>query len=156
MNYRSFSRLKLIIGITILLGLLGAGLMSTMYMDHGAMIHNGCIGVGIGAPPCMNLVDIVSCLQVHLGVLQGISQAIPVNVSQLLVFLIAAVILWFGVKRKQSEVNILSQLHCHLKRVTLSFSVLLSKIEQWLTLHEKRDPAPATLVVFEFLFVPIM
>lgn len=156
MSNHSFSRLKPIIGIVLLLGVLGIGLMSTWYMDHGAMAHQGCVGVSGGMAPCVSLGDITSCLQAHLGVLQGISQVIPTNVGQLLALLIAVVVFWFGFRWRQSEPNALSRLRLRWQSLTASTHVLSEKIGQWLTLHEKRDPAPFTLMVLRVLPVPIM
>ena len=156
MSHRSFSRLKPLIGIALLLGVLGVGLMSTWYMGHGAMAQHGCIGVSAGAPSCMNLVDFASCIQAHLGVLQVISQAAPTNGSQLLVLLIVAVTLWFGFKQKRGEPDVLSRLRSRWQSLTVGSRVLSERIEQWLTLHEKRDPAPTSFVVLRVLPVPIM
>ena len=148
--------LKLLISTALLLGVLGVGLMSTWHMDHGAMTHQSCLGISGGMAPCVSLADISSCLQVHLRVLQGISQAIPANVSQLLVLFIAVVALWFPFKWKRGEPDVLSRLHLRWQYFAASPNVLLSKLGQWLTLHEKRDPAPATLVVLRFVPVLIM
>ena len=156
MSHPSFSRFKPLIGIALLLGVLSVGLMSTWYMGHGAMAQHGCIGISTGAPSCMNLVDIGSCIQAHLGVLQVISQATPTNVSQLLVLLIVAVALWFGFKQKRGEPDVLSRLRSRWQSLTASSHVLPERIGQWLTLHEKRDPAPASFVVLRVLPVLIM
>jgi|SRR3989338_3545271 len=156
MSYQSLSKIKPIIGTILLLGMLGVGLASTWNMDHVAMAHHGCVGLSAGAPSCMILVDIVSCIQVHLGVLQGISQATPVNVSQLLTLFVVVVALWFSFKWKRGESDALSRLRLRLQRFDANPRILFNKIEQWLTLHEKRDPAPSSLVVLGVLPVPIM
>ncbi len=155
MNARIFSQLKPIVGLVVLLGVLGAGVLSLQTMNHGAAAHQGCLGLSIGTPPCVGLADVTSCLLVHLGVLQAISQAVP-PLSQLLVILIVAVALWFVVKRKRGELNVLAGLRLRLQRFNASPNVLLKKIGQWLILHEKRDPAPVTPVVFGVLALPAM
>ncbi len=156
MNCQSFSGFKKIIGITLLLGMLGVGLMSTWYMVHGATAHQGCVGVGGGMPPCVSLTNIASCLRAHLGVIQTISQAVPTYVNQLLVLFVLAATLWFWFREKRGEPDALSRLRLRWQNFSASLNVLFQKIEQWLTLHEKRDPAPATFMVLRVLFVPIM
>ncbi|KKS78608.1 MAG: hypothetical protein UV52_C0033G0003 [Parcubacteria group bacterium GW2011_GWD1_42_9] len=156
MSYQGFLRVKPIITIALLLGVLGVGLMSTWYMDHNVITHQGCVGVIGGMPPCASLADIASCLQVHLKVIQGISQVIPSSVSQLLVLFVIAAILCFWLKQKRHELDAQSHFHLRWQSFIASLNILPKKIEQWLTLHEKRDPAPATLMVLGILPVPIM
>lgn len=156
MSYQKSSRLKLIIGAVLLVGVLGAGLVSIWNMDHVAMANHGCVGLNVGAPPCFSLVDVASCLRTHLGVVQAISQAVPAYVSQLFILLIVTAVLWFTFKRKRGEPDALSRLRLRWQNFTSNLDFLLKKIEHWLILHEKRDPAPATLVVFGALPVPIM
>ncbi|MDP3985857.1 MAG: hypothetical protein Q8P77_00260 [Candidatus Veblenbacteria bacterium] len=155
MSVRVFSKLKPIIGIVLLVGLLGVGLVSIWYMGHNTTERHGCVGLSAAAPPCLALADITECLRVHMGVLQAISQAVPTYVSQLLLFLVVAVVLWFRFKWRGSEPDALSRLRLRLQKFMAHLYVLPEKIGQWLILHEKRDPAPIGLVVLRVLPVSI-
>lgn len=147
MSYRSYSSLKLIIGTFLLLGVLGVSLLSLAVMEHGTSAQHGCLGLGSAMSSCEVMFDIVSCLQIHLGILHSVSQITPTSVSQLLVAVAIVIVLWFGLKRKRGEPDVLSRLRLRWQGLTTSPHVLSEEIERWLTLHEKRDPAPATLMV---------
>lgn len=142
MNTHSFSKSKPIIGLVLLLGILSVALLSTVYMDHEADAHHSCVGMSVGLKPCLNLTDITSCLQIHRGVLQAISQLIPTNLNQMLILFILVITLWFGGKWKQNKPGVLSKFHWWWPIMAASLHVLAKRIGRWLTIHEKRDPAP--------------
>lgn len=147
MTRRTFFKIKPVIGLLLLLGVLGVGLLSLGVMDHqGQAMHHGCAGVGVGMLPCVGLADIASCVQTHLGVLQSMATSTP-PLSQLLAVLLVVVAVWFLVKRKRGDLEALSRLRLRLRQLTTAPSSLLQKVSEWLVLHEKRDPAPYFMVL---------
>ena len=156
MNNQQFSRLKPIIAAIIVLGVLSAGVLSLQIMDHGAMTHHGCAGLTAGAPPCLNLVDLASCLQVQMQALRAVAQAVPTQLSQLFFVLAVVAMLWFWSRRRQGEPEALSRLRWRWQDFTSGSYPVVDKIWQWLTLHEKRDPAAAGLAVLGVLPVRVI
>ena len=151
MSYNSLIKFKPIIGIALLFVMLGVSLLSLGIMDHGTTISHGYSDFN-SEVPCSNQTDATSCLRDHFGAFQ----TIPAYSNQLPVILIVATALWFAVKRKLNEPDTLSWLYFKNKDFITYINSLVIKIGQWLTLHEKRDPAPTILVAMEISPVPIM
>ncbi|MBI5733441.1 MAG: hypothetical protein HY973_00660 [Candidatus Kerfeldbacteria bacterium] len=153
---RNFSKLKPIIGLIILLGILGVGTLSVYSMNHSQTAHLGCLSLSTGMSPCEALVDLVSCLRTHLGILQAISQTVSLSASQLLTALVVAAALWLVVKRKPDEPAALTRLRLWRRYLNFGHNILLKKLGQWLRLLEKRAPAQNVLVVLGILLRPAM
>ncbi len=125
-------------------------------MNHDRAAHLGCLSLSTGMPACEALVDLVSCLRTHLGILQAISQTVSLSAGQLLTALVVAAALWLVVKRKPDEPAALARLRLRRRYLDLGHNILLKKLGQWLRLLEKRDPAQNVLVVLGFLLRPAM
>lgn len=146
MRKRLVVKFKFVIAAAVVMGILGVGVLSFSAMDHGTMRHEGCLSLSLASSPCSALADITSCIQAHVGAARALATAVP-SLSQLLGIFVVVAALWFSAKRKRDDLNAVCKHRIWLRRLTFTLARLPQRFKSWLVLHEKRDSAPASLLV---------
>ncbi len=129
--------------IVALIGFVGVILFGSFLMIHSgnAKGHVGCLPTLMGTSECKTNISPLEYARVHLGVLMGLTNAIP-TFSIMAAFIILIILLYassiFGFHRLLLIPQERRSYPLKSRR-----NAVLEKFLEWVALHEKRDPSLA-------------
>lgn len=146
-----FSTNKIIVRsvvIALITGFVSLGFVSVMTMDHSAMQHDCAVASIEGITCSHSSTPANTCLQLHVGLFQNLSNAQPqTQIMALLALVILAIINIFLSPRQSAGLNF-QRLHVGLRQFLRERNgKLFERFCYWLQLLEKRDPLLASIAV---------